>query len=100
MPSALHVHDVAEVGVEGHQDPPLAEGPSQESGVAWVGAEFACLDDVVSFLAEPLRQAPAGAAVDQKLQPPATRTASKRSLAIAARAYSRQARMSSGSRSG
>ncbi len=93
-------HQFAEIRVNGNENALLARGPLEQRAVPRIGSAYAGLDHVVALRAEPVGEPPPGATVDQKLHFPATRTASRESLAITARAYERQARMSSGSRSG
>lgn len=61
---------------------------------------FPRLAGVVSLLAKPVSRTLPGASIDEELHPPTIRTANSESLAMTARAYARQARMSSASRSG
>ncbi len=71
-----------------------------DDGIARIGAALAGLDNVVPFGTQPVSQAAAGAAINEEFHLLAVCTASRESCAMTACAYARQARMSSGSRSG
>src|ERR671918_828098 len=98
--SAPNVKQSSEVRTDCHQDPAAVGRPAKQGEVAGIRAERPRLDDVVALSPKPLGEAPPGASVDQELHGVETRTPSILSWAMTARAYSRQARMSSGSRSG
>ncbi len=94
------VHEMTEVRVYGYQSPIFGCGEGEQCLVTRVLAQETRFEHVMTSRSECFRQAPASAAVDQKPHAPATFTSSRESLATTARAYSRQARMSSSSRSG
>ena len=98
--NVMQMDGLPEVGVNRHKDSPFCLSPFQQRPIARVGTQFARLDHVVSFAAKPVRQPPAGAAVDEKPHVFLTETAASVSPATTACAYALQARMSSGSKSG
>ena len=98
--NVMQMDELPEVGVKRHKDSPFSLSPRQQRPIAGVGTQIASLDHVVSFAAKPVRQPPAGAAIDEKPHVFLTETAASVSPATTARAYALQARMSSGSKSG
>jgi len=90
----------SEVRVEGDDDAVLGRGAGEEIDVPGVRRGLAHVHHVVTERSQPPGQPTAGAAVDEEPHPALTATASRLSWAITARAYARQARMSSGSRAG
>lgn len=76
--------ELAEVGIDGHEDATLRGGPLQHSGIARIASALPCLDDVVSFCAQPVRQSPTGTPVNEEPHLCVTRTASSESLAMTA----------------
>lgn len=58
---------LSEVLVHGDEDPPFRRGPGQEGPVSRIGASLLGFKDVMALLAQPFRQAPAGAAVNQEI---------------------------------
>ena len=90
----------AEVLVQRHQDPLLAGCPLKQLLVAWIAWQIRRVEYVVALLPEPQCEATTRADVDQKPHPSTISIGSRRSLPITARAYARQARMSSSPRSG
>jgi len=95
-----HMDQGSEVAVNGHENSLLVSRLAQERFVARIATERSHLNDIVTLFAQPFGEPPSGAAIDEKPHAVFTRTASMLSLAIAARAYARQARMSSASSSG
>ena len=100
MTGSLEKHKFAEIRVNGDENAFIVRGPLEQRSVARVGPALPRLHYVMPLRTEPFGEPPPGTAVHQELHSPATRTASRESFAITARAYERQARMSSGSRSG
>ena len=92
--------EVPEVLVHGDQDSLLGDCPGEDRFVPGILTTSSGFFGVVALPTQPVAQATRGAAVEEKPHAPATRTASRLSLANTARAYSRQAWMSSRSRSG
>lgn len=82
MRGSRNEQKVAEILVDRDHHPAFGHTPLEEGGIAWVWAVVPYLVHVVPLLAQPLRQASPGAAVQQELHPPATCTASRESWAI------------------
>lgn len=100
MRRLVEVDELAEILVDGHQDAILLGSDAQALTISRIFTEEPSFKDIVACFVQPLGESPAGAAIDRKLHAPAMRTASSDSFAMAALAYSMQAPMSSGSRSG
>jgi hypothetical protein len=100
MRCSLLEDELAEVGIDGDENATFHDRPLQHRRITRIAAALPCLDDVVSFCAQPVRQAPTGTPVNEEPHLCVTRTASSESLAMTAWAYATQARMSSASRSG
>ncbi len=86
MTGSLEKHQFAEIRVNGNENALLARGPLEQRPVPRIGSAYARLDHVMPLRAEPVGEPPAGTTVDQEPHFPATRTASRESLAITARA--------------
>ncbi len=86
MRLALNVDQLAEVGIDGHEDPFLRDGERQYLFVARIFSQLAELEDVVALIPEPGCDSAAGTAVYQELQTATTWTASRLSCAMTARA--------------
>ena len=98
--TALDEENVPEVCIDRYKDAAVLLGTVEKGSIAGIGTKLTGFNDIMSRVSEPLSQASACTTIDQELQRPAARTRSIWSFAMAALAYSRQARMSSGSRSG
>jgi len=90
----------AEVRIDCDEDTSFDRCPPQHDGITGITPALPCLNDIVSFCAQPVRQPPTGAPVNKEFHLCATRIASSESLAMIAWAYATHARTSSGSRSG
>ena len=75
---------MTEVGIDGDEDTTFPGRPLQDGGITRIAPALPCLDDIVSFLAQPVRQAPAGTSVNEEPHLRATWTASSESLAMTA----------------
>ena len=73
-----------EIGVDRHENPTFPGRPAEECRIAGIGAAMLRLLHVMAFSAQPLRQPPPSAPVDQESHDASTRTASILSFAIAA----------------
>lgn len=94
------VNQRPEIGVDRHQNARVGNRAAEQRRIAGIATCGSDLKHIVPLVAQPVCQPASGAAVDQKPQAGATRTASILSSAIAAWAYARQALMSSASSSG
>lgn len=61
----------AEVGIDRNQDPVVIDRPLQNCSITRVVTQLGSLDGVVPLIPQPLRQARARAAVDEKAHPSA-----------------------------
>lgn len=96
----MEVDQLAEVGIHGDQDPMLVVREPEKRPVSRIGTELRSLNDVVPCAPQPIREPPAGAAINEKSQASATETVASVSRAMTARAYAAQAWMSSTSSPG
>jgi len=81
---ALDEEEFPKILVHRHQDTILDGGAVEQNPVSGVGTPLLGFNDIVPLLAQPLRQAPPGATVDEESQRLATRTASRDSSATTA----------------
>ncbi len=80
MCGILEKEELAKVLVHRDQGAVFARSPLQNDAITGIGPALSTLSNVVTKRTQPLGQAPAGAAIDEKFQP--TRTASSVSPAI------------------
>ena len=97
---AFGEYQLAEVLIHRHQHARLLRRPLQNLSIAGITTPLPRFDHIVSLGSQPVSEATPRAPVDEEPHDPAMRTASRESWAITAWAYAKQARMSSGSRSG
>lgn len=77
-------HQLPEILVHGDEDTLLGVRPYQESPISGIGSSLLGFEDIVLLLAKPVRQASAGAPVDEEPHLAATWTASRESFAMTA----------------
>ena len=97
MRNPAQIDQLSEVLVHGDENPALRSRSFQQSSVARVSAKGPSLHDVVSVVAQPLRQPAPSASVGKESHCLATETGARVSPAITVWAYAMQARMSSAS---
>ena len=81
---AMKMDQLTEVRVDGDEDSLLRLGEFQDSSVPGISSQRADLDNVVSAIAQVLRQAAPGAPVDEKPHESPTAIVARVSLAITA----------------
>lgn len=80
----MHPDELAEVGVDRHQNSAQRLGHLQQSAVTGIGANRASFQSVVAGATKPLSKSAAGAAINQEIHDPATETVARESPAITA----------------
>ncbi len=86
MGLTLYIDQLAEIGIDGHENPFLRGSKRQHLLVTGILPQLAQLEDVVALIPEPGCDPPAGTAIYQELQTATTWTASRLSCAMTARA--------------
>ena len=62
----MQTHELPEVGVIRHKDSTFRLGPLQQRTIARIRTQLASLSPVMPVAAKPVRQTPAGAAIDKE----------------------------------
>ena len=100
MSNGVQENKFSEIGIDGDKYPTFCIRAFEQRSIARVATERIRFENVVSPAAQPGREPPACAPVDQEFQDSATVTADRVSPATTACAYAVQARISSGSSPG
>ena len=82
MCNSSQVDQSSKVLVHRYQDPVICSRSFQQSPVTWIRAEGPGFNNVMSFVAQPLRQLPPGTSVDHEPHGAATETGARVSPAI------------------
>lgn len=80
--NSSQVDQFSKVLVHGDENPVFCSCSFQQSPVAWIRAEGLGFNNVMTVVAQPLRQLPTGASVDQESHGAATETGARVSPAI------------------
>ena len=84
MRSLVEKDELPEISVDRHQNSVFRIRTFEQRPIAWVRAKLASFENIVPLLAQPIRELPACAPVDEKPHRSATVTADRVSLAIIA----------------
>ena len=84
MRNVMQKDELPEIGVDGHQNPVFGAGTFEQRPITGVATKLASFENIVSLLAQPIRELPACAPIYEKPHCSATVTADRVSLAIIA----------------